>query len=99
MLQAGQDIKDRGLATPARAEQADELAGLHVERDVGRRSDRSAPRRATGDGEVPKRELRCGARGVPGDGGDGLAHQRNRNFSAISIWTTLPSWTTRTTVP
>ena len=28
-----------------------------------------------------------------------IGHQRSRNFSAISICTTLPSWTTSTTVP
>src|SRR6185503_11478930 len=28
-----------------------------------------------------------------------VGHHRNRNFSAISICTTLPSWITKTTVP
>ncbi len=63
----------------------------------GRRS-RSPLGRAAVHGEVADAELGISPR-VRRDASRVAFAHRNRNFSAISIWTTLPSCTTRTTVP
>src|SRR6185503_13604355 len=92
----GQHVQDRGFPAAARPEQAHELATTDLERDVGRRDDRLTGG-AAGDGEVAQLELRHRLPQLRG--GRDVRHQRNLNFSAISICTTLPSCTTSTTVP
>ena len=109
-VQTRQHVEDRGLAAARSARGGRRTRRLaHLERcmaDAPRRSvRRSAARRVIG--EVADRKFRrpdiaeLGARStmsVASIAASARPH-RSRNFSAISICTTLPSCTTRTTVP
>src|SRR4029079_5412052 len=101
-VETRQDVQDGRLAAPRGTEQAQELPLGHLESHVLHGGDGLAQRRPARLDQVLHGQLRRRSSTVAHERHGALrsiGHQRNRNFSAISICTTLPSWITSTTVP
>ena len=62
---AADEIKQRGFSAARRAEQGEELAGAHLERDFAKREHGTPARRAVGMTHPVDDDLRCAVHAVP----------------------------------